>query len=224
MKAAPPDPLRVVDASFAAAAGVGGELLPPTLPEIAFAGRSNVGKSSLMNSLMGRRNLVRTSGTPGCTRTVNLFHVRCADAAEMYLVDLPGYGYAKRSKGERSSWGPMLERYLGERASLRALVVLVDARRGMEPEEDELLEFVEAAKAARSKVPTLVVAIKIDKLPAAQRKPAVAKLARPGIPVLGVSAETGEGRDALWRRLRKLVGVGMTEAPAAEATREAEQG
>ncbi|MCC6647120.1 MAG: ribosome biogenesis GTP-binding protein YsxC [Polyangiaceae bacterium] len=207
----PLSPLRVVDADFFAAAGPGGELPAPTLPEIAFAGRSNVGKSSLMNALMGRRNLVRTSGTPGCTRAVNLFRARCADDVELLLADLPGYGYAKRSKDERTSWGPLLERYLGRRPSLAALVVLVDARRGIEDEERQLLEFVASTKAQRAPVATLIVATKLDKVPASRRKVELQRIRAEGAPVLGVSAESGDGVAAVWSRVRAVVGVGLPQ-------------
>lgn len=163
-----------------------------------------------MNALMGRRNLVRTSSTPGCTRAVNLFRARCADGVELLLADLPGYGYAKRSKDERSSWGPLLEHYLGRRPSLAALVVLVDARRGVEEEERQLFEFVASTKAQRAPVATLVVATKLDKVPASKQKPGLARLRAQGFDVVGVSAETGEGVPAVWARVRKLVGVGVT--------------
>jgi GTP-binding protein len=200
---------QVVEADFAAAAGPGGELPPPTFPEVAFAGRSNVGKSTLMNALLQRKNLVRTSSTPGCTRSVNLFKARCADGLELFLVDLPGFGYAKRSKGERASWGPLLEGYLRRRASLRAVVILVDARRGPEEEEIQLIDFLRAdAQADRPPLSIFLVATKIDKLPLAQRKPAVQKAGLPGMPALGFSGVTGDGTDLLWRRLRKAIGVG----------------
>ena len=211
----------IVDASFTAAAGPEGELPAPTMSEIAFAGRSNVGKSTLMNAMLGRKHLVRTSNTPGCTRTINMFHARAADGLELYLVDLPGYGYAKRSKSERSSWGPLLERYLSGRSSLRALVVLVDARRGLEEEESELLAFVSGkAQVSRPKLPVFLVATKIDKLPSSQRKLFVAKAGREGLPALGVSGETGEGVDVLWKRLRGAMGV----VPAEELKRSGEAG
>ena len=209
---APPTPPRIVDASFAAAAGPGAELPAPTLPEIAFAGRSNVGKSTLMNAIMGRKNLVRTSNTPGCTRTVNMFHTRAGDGLELYLVDLPGYGYAKRSKAEKTQWGPLLESYLSARSSLRAVVVLVDVRRGLEQEEEDLIEFIETSqRVSRPEMPILLVGTKLDKIPTSQRKPAVLKAGRKGLPVLGVSGETGEGIDVLWKRLRVAVGVDVRE-------------
>jgi GTP-binding protein len=199
---------QVIDADFAAAAGPAGELPPPTSPEVAFAGRSNVGKSTLMNALMQRRNLVRTSSTPGCTRSVNLFKVRCADGLELFLADLPGFGYAQRSKSERASWGPLLERYLKQRVSLRAVAILVDARRGPEEEELQLIDFLRsAAEADRPPLSIILVATKVDKLPLAQRKPAVLKAGLPGMPAIGFSGETGDGLDPLWRRIRKAVGV-----------------
>ncbi|MCS6901974.1 MAG: ribosome biogenesis GTP-binding protein YihA/YsxC [Myxococcales bacterium] len=199
---------RVVEADFAAAAGPGGELPPPTFPEVAFAGRSNVGKSTLMNALLQRKNLVRTSSTPGCTRSVNLFKARCSDGLELFLVDLPGFGYARRSKGERAGWGPLLEGYLQRRASLRAVVLLVDVRRGPEEEEIQLLDFLRAgSQADRPPLSIILVATKVDKLPLAQRKPAVQKASLPGMPALGFSGVTGDGIEPLWRKIRKAIGV-----------------
>jgi GTP-binding protein len=97
-----PEGLRIVEAQFVAAQGISGGSLPaPTFTEIAFAGRSNVGKSSLINALVERKSLVRTSSTPGCTRQVNVFETRAKDGTVLHLVDLPGYGYAQRSKDER---------------------------------------------------------------------------------------------------------------------------
>jgi GTP-binding protein len=199
---------QVVSASFAAAAGPTGVLPAPSLPEVAFAGRSNVGKSTLMNALMNRHNLVRTSSTPGCTRTVNLFQTKCADGLELFLVDLPGFGYAQRSKAERKEWGPLLEQYLRERTSLRGVVLLVDVRRGVEQEERDLLEFLAANNPAnRPALQITLVATKIDKLPVSQRKPAIAGVTIPNMPAIGFSGLTGDGIEPLWRRIRQAVGV-----------------
>src|SRR5208283_1829710 len=117
---------NVVDAAFVAGAVDAASLPPPTLVEVAFAGRSNVGKSTLLNAMMERRGLARTSNTPGCTRQLNMFEVRCNDGLELRFADLPGYGWAKRSKAERSQWQEMIEGYLKGRAGLKAVVVLVD--------------------------------------------------------------------------------------------------
>src|SRR5262245_39971659 len=124
----PPSP-TIVSAEFLAAAGDQQQLPPPTSVEIAFAGRSNVGKSSLMNRLLARKGLVRTSSTPGCTRTINFFGVGTSTGNAMTFVDLPGYGYARRAKTERAAWGDLVERYLLERVSLTAVVVVLDIRR-----------------------------------------------------------------------------------------------
>ena len=189
--------MKILDARYLAS-GTAVEQLPgPALPEIAFAGRSNVGKSSLLNALVARKSLAHTSKTPGHTQKLNLFEVRVdAEPSRLVFADLPGYGYAARSKEQRKAWQPMVERYLLTRASLRALVVLVDVRRGVEAEEKELLEFWE-----QTKKPVIIVATKVDKVPKAQLKPALAKV---GSGALGFSAETGYGRDELWRAILKL--------------------
>ena len=135
------DPYRVVGASFIAGAGPGSSLPPPTQAEIAFAGRSNVGKSSLLNALVERRSLVRTSSTPGSTRQVNLFEARAADGAVFSLVDLPGYGFAKRSRSETATWAALIEGYIGARPTLAAVVLIVDVRRGLEDDDRELIAF-----------------------------------------------------------------------------------
>jgi GTP-binding protein len=199
---------RVVEATFVAGAVEATGLPPPTLLEVAFAGRSNVGKSSLLNSLMERRSLARTSRTPGCTRQLNIFEVRCADGLMMRFVDLPGYGWARRSKDERSQWQKMIEGYLRTRASLRAIVVLVDVRRGVEEEEEQLLEFLRLPRQVSEPKPIEVVlaATKIDKLSASARKPALDVVRKgAGLPVIGFSSVTGEGRDELFGRLRMAV-------------------
>jgi GTP-binding protein len=199
---------RVVEASFVAGAVEATGLPPPTLLEVAFAGRSNVGKSSLLNSLMERRSLARTSRTPGCTRQLNIFEVRCADGLTLRFVDLPGYGWARRSKDERSQWQKMIEGYLRTRASLRAIVVLVDVRRGVEEEEQQLLEFLRLPRQVSEPKPLEVVlaATKVDKLSASARKPALDGVRKgAGLPVIGFSSVTGEGRDELWVRLRAAV-------------------
>ena len=123
------EPWRVIEAEFAAGATALEQLPPPNNVELAFAGRSNVGKSSLLNALMDRRRLVRTSSTPGCTRKINFFRTKARDGAVLTLVDLPGYGYAKRSKAERKLWSELIEAYLIQRDHLRGVVILVDARR-----------------------------------------------------------------------------------------------
>jgi GTP-binding protein len=186
--------------------------------ELAFAGRSNVGKSSLLNTLMNRKGLVRTSRAPGCTRQLNFFEAKSADGALLTLVDLPGYGYAKRSKTERRAWGELIEGYLMHRISLRAVVILVDCRRGIEDEERELIELLESSTASRPPLTVVIVATKLDKVPAAKRKLQVAKLKREiGPRVIAFSSKDGTGQEQLWRRLRRAAGVEVVESaePAA---------
>jgi GTP-binding protein len=201
---------RVYEASFVAGATRAEQLPAPAIAEIAFAGRSNVGKSSLLNAMMQRRNLVRTSNTPGCTRQINVFECKLEGDLTVHLVDLPGYGYAKLSKSEKSTWGAMLEGYLRDRITLRALAVLIDVRRGVEEDDVALLNFIrEARGVATHSLPAVagvVVATKLDKLPLNKRKPAIDAFKKAsGIPPLAFSAVTGEGRDDLWRRIRAAI-------------------
>ena len=206
----------MVDASFVAGAVDAQSLPPPTLVEVAFAGRSNVGKSSLLNAMMQRRGLARTSNTPGCTRQLNVFEVRCADGLAVHFVDLPGYGWARRSKQERKDWQVMIEGYLRTRVGLRAVVVLADVRRGLEEEERQLMEFLGERRPVSGGAPPTVIlaATKIDKVGAAAKKPTLAKfrqeaaagggLAGTGA-VVGFSAVTGDGREELWARIRAAI-------------------
>jgi GTP-binding protein len=212
-RAARPPPPEIVATSFVAAAPRLSDLPVEGAGEIAFAGRSNVGKSSLMNALMGRKRLVRTSATPGCTRVIAMFRAVARDGAAFLLVDLPGYGYARRSLAERRSWGALCDGYLRRREALRVVVLLVDPRRALGGEEEQLCALLDARA-----VTSVVVATKIDKLPASRRRAVLARLA-PGRPVVAVSAVTGEGVDALWQLLRKLAG---TPADGEEALEQAQ--
>ncbi len=200
-----PSPFDVLDANFTAAARTAEELPPPVGLEIAFAGRSNVGKSSLLNRLMGRRALARTSSTPGCTRAVQFYEVRTRDDLRLSLVDLPGYGYAQRSKEERALWADLIERYLLERPTLIAVAVLVDARRGLEQEERDLLQLLAEPSPRRRPLVPIVVATKLDKVPRPKRVGAVASIAAQGTKTVGFSTEVAETTLELWRRLRAAI-------------------
>ena len=195
--------MDVLDAEFLLTAMNVAQLPPPLYAEVAFAGRSNVGKSSLINCLAQRKKLARTSSTPGCTRGLNLYRLTLRGDVRIDFVDLPGYGFAQRSKTERLSWGPMIETFLERRVGLRGVVLLVDVRRGIEAEEQELLEYL-----AHIKQRALVVATKVDRLSASQRKPAALKLAREsGVRALPFSAHSGEGREALWKAIAAMGAV-----------------
>lgn len=191
---------RVIEAEFVAAAGRLDQLPPPQLTEIAFAGRSNVGKSTLMNALMGRRRLVRTSSTPGCTRTIAFFNARMSDASRVMLVDLPGYGYAQRSRDERHGWAPLIEGYLSRRPCLRGVVVLLDARRDIEPDDRQLLELLQRpSNVNRTTLGTLLVATKLDEVPKSQQATRLRNLQRQiSQKVLGLSALDQHAVTSLW--------------------------
>ena len=201
MPSVKPPPFHVQHAEFVAAARRPAELPPPTKLEIAFVGRSNVGKSSLLNKLLNRRGLARTSSTPGCTRQINFFDVRSVSGLEIMLVDLPGYGYASRSKQERKEWAELIESYLLERATLRAAAVLFDARRGLEPDDADAVELItQHGRVSRVAPEVVLVATKVDKVPARSRP----KLENQRIAtrrVVPFSTEDAESTNAVWRAL-----------------------
>lgn len=215
MAPTPPTPPRVVEARFVAAATRFEQLPPPQHLEVAFAGRSNVGKSSLMNALIERRNLVRTSSTPGCTRQISLFEVTTRGGSRLTLVDLPGYGYAKRSHSERREWADLIHAYLEQRAALAALALLVDIRRGLQTEDQQLIELVSGTpRVSRARVELVPVATKLDKLSGSARRLALADLQRQtGMPWLGFSTELSETHGPLWRRLLQRMDLEQPASP-----------
>jgi GTP-binding protein len=212
-----PDPYRIVAAEFIAGAAPSGTLPAPTSAEIAFAGRSNVGKSSLINALVERKSLVRTSSTPGSTRQINLYEVRAADGMVVRFSDLPGYGFTRRSKAETAAWGRLIEGYLATRVTLAAVALLIDVRRGLEDDDRALIDFIDATKgASRRPVPVILVATKLDKVPKSARMTALAGVERSlSRKVIGFSAVTMDGRIELWRALRRAaLGVAAASDPS----------
>jgi GTP-binding protein len=201
--------LRIVRAQFVAAATSLENCPAPVRSEVAFVGRSNVGKSSLLNALTGQQKLARTSSTPGCTRQLIFFDIETADRAALTFVDLPGYGYAKRSKAERDEWSTFAEDYLLRRPTLRAVVVLFDARRGLEHEETELLKLIADKQGGRREAPAaLLTATKLDVLSSAQRKPRILEIQKQaGLPVLGTSVEDRDSINRLWLGMRRSIGL-----------------
>jgi len=175
-------------------------------PEIAFAGRSNVGKSSLMNALLRRKNLAKTSGTPGKTQTINFFEVNRA----FYFVDLPGYGYAKVPKTVKAKWNAALSVYLRGRGPLRLVVQLLDLRHEPGDKDFEMIALL-----AECKIPTLLVATKADKLGRGERAANLARmrkcfdLGEDGL-VIPTSAETGEGLPLVWSVIDEYLISGKT--------------
>lgn len=199
----PVDPLVIRHLDFLGGMVEAAGWRPPAgLPEVAFSGRSNVGKSSLLNRLVRRKAFARVSKTPGRTREINFFAVN----KSFVLADLPGYGYAKVSKEKKSEWGRLIEGYLRDNADLRGVVQLLDARH--DPTADDLRMFDLLADIG---LPTLVVVTKIDKLSARARAGRVTTLAAHcGVAedqVIPCSAVTGEGRDELAASLVALLAV-----------------
>ena len=148
--------------------------------------------------LLARKSLARTSNTPGRTREIVFFDVKVAGGPTLKFVDLPGYGYAKVSKSQSASWKGLIESYLQDRKALRAVIILVDTRRGIEAEEKELLEFL----TLRKDLSVVIAATKLDKLALNAQKPALAAMKKDaGVQVIGTSAETKVGREDVWSRI-----------------------
>ena len=196
-----PEPLVVRTVEFLGPMATPGGWRPESsLPEVAFAGRSNVGKSSLLNTLVRRKKLARVSNTPGRTREINFFAINGA----FTLVDLPGYGYARVSKTRQAEWRPLIEGYLTESRELRGVVQLLDARHDPSGDDLAMLDFL-----AELGAPTLVAATKVDKLRPRERATRLAALAQiTGIPeaqIIPFSAVAGDGRDELAEAVMDLI-------------------
>ena len=188
--------MKISSTEFVTSATKPGNYPAPELAEIAFAGRSNVGKSSLINVLVNRKSLVRTSSTPGRTQLLNFFNIN----ASFTLVDLPGYGFAKVPLAVKKAWGPMIRTYLGSRDSLKAVVFILDIRRIPREEDIQLLDWLEEFG-----VPTIPVITKLDKINRSQREKHIKQIvAQTGLPREAFSlfsATTREGKDDIWARI-----------------------
>lgn len=182
----------------------------PDLPEVAFAGRSNVGKSSLINALLNRKSLVRTSKQPGKTRNVNYFAVDMVDLPSIYMVDLPGYGFAKVSLDMKDSWGRLAEKYFHENINLKLIILLVDIRRELKDEEFMVLNL-----AKRSGCRAIVVATKADKIGRNKRQQRIAEIKRLcGMQPVLSSALTREGIDTVWQSIVEHINRWESSGPA----------
>jgi len=186
--------MKITSADFVKSAFVEDDWPVGTLPEIAFMGRSNVGKSSLINSLLGVRGLARTSSTPGRTQSLNYFLLN----ERFYFVDLPGFGYARVPKALKSSWGEMVSSYLAKRQQLVLSVHIVDSRHEPTKLDLQLREWLE-----HSAKPRLIVATKSDKLSNNELKQTLGRIKRvfPAERVIAYSAKTGRGRNEVWQEI-----------------------
>mgnify|MGYP002534821829 FL=1 len=181
--------------------GITSKLPENTLPEIAFAGKSNVGKSSLINALMNRKSYARTSATPGKTQTINYYNINDA----MYLVDLPGYGYAKVSENEKIAWGKMIERYLNQSKQLKAVFLLIDIRHDPSANDKMMYHWI-----VEQGFQPIIIATKLDKIKRSQVQKQVKAVKTgldllPGTIVIPFSAETKQGREDIWNLMDDIV-------------------
>lgn len=172
-------------------------------PEIAFAGKSNVGKSSLINALMNRKSLARTSSQPGKTQTINFYNIN----ESMYLVDLPGYGFAKVSQSEKEKWGKMIEKYLHTSKDLKAVFLLIDIRHEPSANDKMMYDWI-----LDNGYAPIIIATKLDKLKRSQIQKHVKMVKdglklRPGTRVIPFSAETKQGREEIWTLIDELTGL-----------------
>ena len=181
--------------------GITSTLPENELPEVAFAGKSNVGKSSLINALMNRKALARTSAQPGKTQTINFYNINDA----MYLVDLPGYGYAKASEEVKAKWGKMIENYLHTSKQLKAVFLLIDIRHDPSANDRMMYEWMVYQGFA-----PIIIATKLDKIKRSQIQKNVKAIreglnVQPGTTIIPFSAETKQGRDEIWELIDSFV-------------------
>lgn len=180
--------------------GITSKLPETELMEVAFAGKSNVGKSSLINALMNRKALARTSATPGKTQTINFYNVN----KELYLVDLPGYGYARVSEKEKIQWGKLIERYLHSSKQLKAVFLLIDIRH--DPSENDRLMYSWIVNQGYNPI---IIATKLDKIKRSQVQKHMKMIREglelvPGTMIIPFSAETKQGRDDIWELIENM--------------------
>mgnify|MGYP000390097773 FL=1 len=181
--------------------GITSKIPDNAVPEVAFAGKSNVGKSSLINALMNRKALARTSAQPGKTQTINFYNINDA----MYLVDLPGYGYAKASEEVKAKWGKMIENYLHTSKVLKAVFLLIDIRHDPSANDRMMYEWMVYQGYA-----PIIIATKLDKIKRSQIQKNVKAIreglgVQPGMVIIPFSAETKQGRDEIWELIDSLV-------------------
>ena len=180
--------------------GITSKLPENCLPEVAFAGKSNVGKSSLINALVNRKSLARTSGQPGKTQTINFYNVN----KELYIVDLPGYGYAKVSKEVAAKWGPMIENYLHTSQQLRMVFLLIDIRHKPTDNDVQMYRWI-----LSNGFSPVIIATKADKLKRSQIKKQLDVLKNTlrvieGVPIIPFSAVTKQGREEIWSLIEEF--------------------
>lgn len=198
--------LNINNVSLLISAGNPRQFPTAAIPQIAFSGRSNVGKSSLINSLLQRKKLARVSSTPGKTITINFYNVD----NKMMLVDLPGYGYAKRTYEEQKKWSALTDGYFTNNPSshlIRAVIQLIDSRIGPTNDDRQMLNFLE-----ETNIPHILVYTKVDKLNRTDRNALEAELAKhhpapASLATVLFSSETKEGRDVLWDQIYRACGI-----------------
>ncbi|OUM96111.1 MAG: YihA family ribosome biogenesis GTP-binding protein [Thermobacillus sp. ZCTH02-B1] len=193
--------MKIVSTEFVIGVARLDQLPGDGLPEVALAGRSNVGKSSLINRMLNRKNLARTSAQPGKTQQLNFYRVN----GEMYFVDFPGYGYAKVSQKQREKWGRLIESYIRGRKQLKLQLLIVDLRHPPTGDDKLMYDWLRYYG-----IPTCVVATKADKVPRTRRERHLRAVRETlglddGVPLVLFSAETGEGRDELWNIVRQAI-------------------
>ena len=193
----------IKEVSLETVCGITSTIPDNQLPEIAFAGKSNVGKSSLINALMNRKSLARTSSQPGKTQTINFYNINSA----MYLVDLPGYGYAKVAESKKLKWRKMIENYLHKSKQLKAVFLLVDIRHTPGKNDKTMYDWI-----VYQGYQPIIIATKLDKLKRSQVQKAI-KEVRAGLGlktediVIPFSAQTKQGREEIWALMDELIGV-----------------